>query len=88
MHYPIVKPYCLTSRMIIQEFCLFHPITSAQSCFSECISKFSGGCVYYYPMFHYVGTPHLAEKFEVDLRRYLTRKIGFESVMRIRCSKG
>lgn len=54
----------------------------------ECISKFSGGCVYYYPMFHHVGQPHLAEKFEVDLRRYFTRKIGFESVMRIRCSKG
>ena len=55
---------------------------------TECISKFSGGCVSYYPSYHAVRSPHLAEKFETDLRRYLTRKIGFESVMRIRCSKG
>ncbi|XP_045213802.2 protein transport protein Sec24A-like isoform X2 [Mercenaria mercenaria] len=54
----------------------------------ECISKFSGGCVSYYPSYHAVRSPHLAEKFEADLRRYLTRKVGFESVMRIRCSKG
>ncbi|XP_060604694.1 protein transport protein Sec24A-like isoform X3 [Ruditapes philippinarum] len=54
----------------------------------ECISKFSGGCVSYYPSYHAVRSPHLAEKFETDLRRYMTRKIGFESVMRIRCSKG
>ncbi|KAL3877465.1 hypothetical protein ACJMK2_035167 [Sinanodonta woodiana] len=54
----------------------------------ECISKFSGGSVQYYPSFHAVRNPSLAEKFEVDLRRYLTRKIGFEAVMRIRCTKG
>ena len=29
-----------------------------------------------------------AERFEHSLRRYLTRKIGFESVMRIRCTHG
>ena len=28
------------------------------------------------------------ERFEHTLRRYLTRKIGFESVMRIRCTHG
>jgi len=28
------------------------------------------------------------EHFESTLHRYLTRKIGFESVMRIRCTKG
>lgn len=28
------------------------------------------------------------EKFQRDLERYLTRKIGFEAVMRIRCTKG
>jgi len=56
--------------------------------FSGCICKYSGGCSYYYPAYHVVRAPHLVEKFEVDLRRYLVRKIGFESVMRIRCSKG
>ncbi|KAJ8318325.1 hypothetical protein KUTeg_003416 [Tegillarca granosa] len=54
----------------------------------SCVSKYSGGCIYYYPSFHSVKNPSLADKFEADLRRYLTRKIGFESVMRIRCSKG
>ncbi|KAK3591332.1 hypothetical protein CHS0354_028438 [Potamilus streckersoni] len=54
----------------------------------ECISKFSGGSVQYYPSFHAVRNPSLADKFEVDLRRYLIRKIGFEAVMRIRCTKG
>lgn len=54
----------------------------------ECISRFSAGSVYYYPSYHTVRAPHLVDQFESDLRRYLTRKIGFESVMRIRCSKG
>ena len=31
---------------------------------------------------------NLAAKFENALRRYLTRKIGFEAVMRIRCTRG
>ena len=56
--------------------------------FSACISKYSGGCIQYFPSFHCVKNPSLTEKFETDLRRYLTRKIGFESVMRIRCTKG
>ena len=30
----------------------------------------------------------VAEKFDKAFRRYLTRKIGFESVMRIRCTRG
>ena len=30
----------------------------------------------------------VAAKFENALRRYLTRKIGFEAVMRIRCTRG
>ena len=32
--------------------------------------------------------PSLADKFDMDLRRYFTRKIGFEAVMRIRCTRG
>ncbi|XP_006898279.1 PREDICTED: protein transport protein Sec24B-like, partial [Elephantulus edwardii] len=53
-----------------------------------CISKYSAGCIYYYPSFHCTHNPSQAEKLQKDLKRYLTRKIGFEAVMRIRCTKG
>ncbi|XP_026354956.2 protein transport protein Sec24B isoform X3 [Ursus maritimus] len=53
-----------------------------------CVSKYSAGCIYYYPSFHYTHNPSQAEKLQKDLKRYLTRKIGFEAVMRIRCTKG
>ncbi|XP_071362733.1 protein transport protein Sec24B isoform X2 [Trachinotus anak] len=53
-----------------------------------CISKYSAGSIFYYPSFHYIHNPAQLEKFQRDLERYLTRKIGFEAVMRIRCTKG
>ncbi|XP_062874515.1 protein transport protein Sec24B isoform X2 [Trichomycterus rosablanca] len=53
-----------------------------------CMSKFSAGSVFYYPSFHHAHTPALKVKLQKDLQRYLTRKIGFEAVMRIRCTKG
>ncbi|XP_042274820.1 protein transport protein Sec24B isoform X2 [Thunnus maccoyii] len=53
-----------------------------------CISKYSAGSIFYYPSFHYIHNPAQLEKFQKDLERYLTRKIGFEAVMRIRCTKG
>uniref|UniRef100_A0A7M4EE43 SEC24 homolog B, COPII coat complex component n=1 Tax=Crocodylus porosus TaxID=8502 RepID=A0A7M4EE43_CROPO len=53
-----------------------------------CMSKYSAGCIYYYPSFHRSYNPAQAEKLQKDLKRYLTRKIGFEAVMRIRCTKG
>ena len=37
---------------------------------------------------HVTNNPAEAERFEGTLRRYLTRKIGFEAVMRIRCTRG
>lgn len=58
------------------------------SCSPACISKYSAGSVFYYPSFHYIHNPAQLEKFQKDLERYLTRKIGFEAVMRIRCTKG
>lgn len=54
----------------------------------SCIAKYSAGSVQYYPSFHTAKNPGMSDKFETDLRRYLTRKIGFESVMRIRCTRG
>lgn len=52
------------------------------------MSRYSAGCVFYYPSFHFIHNPAQLEKFQRDLERYLTRKIGFEAVMRIRCTKG
>uniref|UniRef100_A0A146V1D4 SEC24 family, member A n=1 Tax=Fundulus heteroclitus TaxID=8078 RepID=A0A146V1D4_FUNHE len=53
-----------------------------------CISRYSAGTVYYYPSYHHQHNPDQVERFQRDLKRYLTRKIGFEAVMRIRCTKG
>ena len=52
------------------------------------ISKFSGGQVQYFPGYHTVHNQPQAAKFENALRRYFTRKIGLEAVMRIRCTRG
>ncbi|KAA8586651.1 hypothetical protein FQN60_000487 [Etheostoma spectabile] len=52
-----------------------------------CISRYSAGSVYYYPSYHHQHNPAQVECFQKDLKRYLTRKIGFEAVMRIRCTK-
>ncbi|KAL7849855.1 hypothetical protein SRHO_G00192040 [Serrasalmus rhombeus] len=53
-----------------------------------CMSKYSAGSVFYYPAFHHIHNPAQSVKLQKDLQRYLTRKIGFEAVMRIRCTKG
>ncbi|KAM9331260.1 protein transport protein Sec24B [Gastrophryne carolinensis] len=53
-----------------------------------CMSKYSAGCIYYYPSFHHKHNAAQADQLKADLDRYLTRKIGFEAVMRIRCTKG
>ncbi|XP_065891060.1 protein transport protein Sec24A-like [Dysidea avara] len=52
-----------------------------------CIAKFSSGQVNYYPDFH-LGNLTVKRKFEQDFQHYLTRRIGFEAVMRIRCTQG
>lgn len=49
--------------------------------------KFSGGCIYHLPLFR-VNTAQNADYLSRILVRYLTRKIGFEAVMRIRCTRG
>lgn len=51
------------------------------------ICRFSGGCMYHFPLFK--ASRELQNgAFEKSLKRYLTRKIGFEAVMRIRCTRG
>ncbi|ODM90506.1 Protein transport protein Sec24A [Orchesella cincta] len=54
----------------------------------SCISKFSGGSIQYFPNYHMVENPIQAKLFEQAMVRYVTRKIGFEAVMRVRCSRG
>lgn len=43
--------------------------------------------MYHIPLFR-TNKPQHSETLEKMLRRYLTRKIGFEAVMRIRCTRG
>ncbi|KAL3648810.1 Protein transport protein Sec24A [Castilleja foliolosa] len=49
------------------------------------LAKYTGGQVYYYPSFH--SSIH-KDKLRHELTRDLTRETAWESVMRIRCSKG
>ena len=53
-----------------------------------CISKYSGGSVYHFNGLNTVSCPGESKRYEGTLRRYFTRKIGFEAVMRIRCTRG
>lgn len=52
------------------------------------ISKFSGGCIHHFPNFHVTRNPAGVGPFMTCLTRYITRKIGFEAVMRIRATRG
>jgi protein transport protein SEC24 len=52
-----------------------------------CAAQVSSGQVYYYPGFHSNDTA-TRDRFVMDLIRYLTRPVGFEAVMRIRCTQG
>lgn len=50
------------------------------------ISQVSGGCMYHFPLFNSKNNKDV-EKLVKSFERYLTRKIGFEAVMRMRCTK-
>ena len=51
------------------------------------IGKFSGGCIHHVPLYKSNRTLQ-DEALANTFRRYVTRKIGFESVMRVRCTRG
>ncbi|XP_058458609.1 protein transport protein Sec24A isoform X2 [Malaya genurostris] len=51
------------------------------------ISKFSGGCMHHIPLYS-ESKPQLVKSLQKCFERYLTRKIGFEAVMRVRCTRG
>uniref|UniRef100_A0A2M4A281 Putative vesicle coat complex copii subunit sfb3 n=2 Tax=Anopheles triannulatus TaxID=58253 RepID=A0A2M4A281_9DIPT len=51
------------------------------------ISKFSGGCLHHIPLYS-ESKPQLVKTLRKCFERYLTRKVGFEAVMRVRCTRG
>ena len=51
-------------------------------------AKFTGGSIYHYPTFHLLREAREVKRFQKQFQRYLTRKVGLEAVLRIRCSKG
>ncbi|KAL1509266.1 hypothetical protein ABEB36_004029 [Hypothenemus hampei] len=51
------------------------------------ISRFSGGSIHHFPLFK-LSRPLSVDAFQKCFNRYLTRKIGFEAVMRVRCTRG
>lgn len=57
------------------------------SFFAAGVSKHSGGCVHHFPLFQKT-KQHMVDSFKHCFKRYLTRKIGFEAVMRLRCTRG
>lgn len=78
--------YCKQLRFIIQFISQLN--NNALILILGCISKFSAGSIHYYPGYHHQLGRLQVEKFSGDLKRYLTRRIGFEAVMRIRCTRG
>jgi len=52
------------------------------------VSRYSSGSIHYFSDYHHTQNPAMVEKFTEDFKRYLTRPIGFEAVMRLRCTKG
>jgi len=51
------------------------------------ISKYSSGCIHNFPQFN-VKSPTIVTRFINCFDRYLTRKIGFEALLRLRCTRG
>lgn len=49
------------------------------------VSKFCGGSIHYYGG---NSSDSLLSRFEEDMKHYLSRNIGFEAVMRMRCTRG
>lgn len=50
------------------------------------ISQISGGCMHHFPLYSSKNSRDV-DKLVKTFERYLTRKIGFEAVMRLRCTK-
>lgn len=51
------------------------------------ISKYSAGCIHNFSQFD-VKSPTMVTRFVNCFDRYLSRKIGFEALLRLRCTRG
>ncbi|MFH4981564.1 hypothetical protein AB6A40_008273 [Gnathostoma spinigerum] len=76
-----------TYRQIAIDLFLLSSSYSDLSSIAE-MARTSGGCIYYYPGYHINREQIQVRRFQRQLSRYFTRKIGFEAVLRIRCSRG
>ncbi|CAB0040654.1 unnamed protein product [Trichogramma brassicae] len=76
---------CSGQQIAVDLFMLNCQYTDLASLSGMC--KFSGGCIYYLPLFQAAKLQHV-EALDKMFRRYLNRKIGLEAVMRIRCTRG
>ena len=52
------------------------------------VTRWSSGSTFHYPGLHKSHDQILFNKFRTDLDRYFSRKLGFEAVLRIRCTQG
>uniref|UniRef100_A0A1I7TX85 Protein transport protein Sec24A n=1 Tax=Caenorhabditis tropicalis TaxID=1561998 RepID=A0A1I7TX85_9PELO len=76
-----------TGAQICLDLFMFNTQYADLATLSE-VAKFSTGCVYHFPNYNYRNDIHQVKRFERTLTRYLTRKLGFEAVLRIRTSRG
>ena len=61
------------------------PVRELESATLSMLPKNTSGGLYFYPGFH--PSTH-GEKFSVELSSVLTRRTGFEAVMRVRATRG
>ncbi|OLY81610.1 Protein transport protein SEC24, partial [Smittium mucronatum] len=54
---------------------------------SACLSRYTGGSVFYYPTFMASREPEVA-KFKTEMINYFSQRIGLEAVLRVRVSRG
>lgn len=78
---------CSAQQIAVDLFVFSNKSQSIDLTTVSTVAKFSSGQIRYYQSFH-SERASIREQFEKDLKRYLTRNIGFESVMRIRCTEG
>ena len=77
---------CTTKQVSVDLFLFPNDVIDMPTIAS--VSQYSSGTVYYYPQYHCEKNKMISEKFAEDFRRYLTRPIAFEAVLRIRCTSG
>ncbi|CAB3409479.1 unnamed protein product [Caenorhabditis bovis] len=76
-----------TGNQVCLDLFMFNTQYADLATISE-VAKFSTGCIYYFPNYNVNQNGIQVKRFEKTFTRYLTRKIGFEAVLRIRTTRG